>query len=119
MLILLIAGVRDPFALLGFGLCLFVVGTIFQEFMRGALARHSATGQNYVLAIGSLIRRNNRRYGGYLVHLAIVLIGAVALGSQIYQQQTQVRLAPGQSVSLAGYTLVANEIDDSAARGSR
>src|SRR4051794_17679735 len=60
LLILLIAGVRDPFALLGFGLCLFVVGTIFQEFMRGALARHSATGQNYVLAIGSLIRRNNR-----------------------------------------------------------
>ena len=110
LLILLIAGVRDPFALLGFGLCLFVVGTIFQEFMRGALARHSATGQNYVLAIGSLIRRNNRRYGGYLVHLAIVLIGAGALGSQIYQQQTQVRLAPGQSVSLAGYTLVANGI---------
>jgi len=110
LLVLLVAGVRDPFALLGFCLCLFVLGTILQEFVRGALARHRATGENYVLALGSLIRRNNRRYGGYLVHLAILLIGAGALGSQIYQQQTQVSLAPGQSVSLGSYTIVANGI---------
>ncbi|HEY1297654.1 MAG TPA: heme lyase CcmF/NrfE family subunit [Chloroflexota bacterium] len=110
LLILLVAGVRDPFALLGFGLCLFVLGTILQEFGRGALARHKATGENYVLAVGSLIRRNNRRYGGYLVHLAILLIGAGAIGSQIFQQQTQVSLAPGQNVSLASYTITANGI---------
>ena len=110
LLILVIGGVRDPFALLGFGLCLFVLGTIVQEFARGALARHRATGENYVLALGGLIRRNNRRYGGYLVHLAILLIGAGALGSQIYQQQAQVSLAPGQSVSLGSYTITASGI---------
>src|SRR6266849_940245 len=105
--ILLILGVRDPFAGIGFGLCLFVLGTILQEFVRGALARHRATGENYVAALGSLIRRNNRRYGGYMVHLAILLIGAGAVGSQVYQQQTQATLSPGQSVSLAGYTITA------------
>jgi cytochrome c-type biogenesis protein CcmF len=81
------------------------------------LARHHATGENYVAAIGSLIRRNNRRYGGYLVHLAILLIGAGALGSQIYQQQTQATLAPGQSVTLAGYTLTAHGIQTEAQPG--
>jgi cytochrome c-type biogenesis protein CcmF len=107
LIVLAAGGVRDPFALLGFGLCLFVLGTILQEFTRGARARHRATGENYALALGSLIRRNNRRYGGYLVHLAILLIGAGAIGSQIYQQQTQATLAPGQSVSIGSYTLSA------------
>jgi cytochrome c-type biogenesis protein CcmF len=106
--VLFLVGIRDPFAMLGFGLCLFVLGTILQEFVRGALARNRATGENYVAALGNLIRRNNRRYGGYIVHLAILLIGAGAVGSQVYQQQTQAVLAPGQSVSLGNYTITAN-----------
>src|SRR6267143_6305232 len=108
--ILLILGMRDPFAGIGFGLCLFVLGTILQEFVRGALARHHATGESYIAALGNLIRRNNRRYGGYVVHLAILLIGAGAVGSQVYQQQTQATLAPGQSVSLGNYTITANGV---------
>jgi cytochrome c-type biogenesis protein CcmF len=108
--ILLILGMRDPFAGIGFGLCLFVLGAILQEFVRGARARHRATGESYIAALGNLVRRNNRRYGGYVVHLAILLIGAGAVGSQVYQQQTQATLAPGQSVSLAGYTITASGI---------
>src|SRR5579864_2893742 len=107
---LLVLRVVDPFALLGFALCLFVLGTIVQEFARGTLARHRATGENVVLALGSLVRRNNRRYGGYLVHLAILLIGAGAVGSQVYQLQTQATLAPGQSVSLGAYTITAQGV---------
>jgi cytochrome c-type biogenesis protein CcmF len=110
LIVLAAVGVRDPYALLGFALCLFVLGTIVQEFARGMRARHRATGDNYVLALGGLVRRNNRRYGGYLVHLAILLIGAGAIGSQIYQQQTQATLAPGQSVTLGSYTLTSNGI---------
>jgi cytochrome c-type biogenesis protein CcmF len=110
LIVIAAGGIRDPFALLGFGLCLFVLGTILQEFVRGTLARHRATGDNYVLALGGLIRRNNRRYGGYLVHLAILLIGAGAIGSQIFQLQTQATLAPGQSVTLGAYTLTAHGI---------
>jgi cytochrome c-type biogenesis protein CcmF len=107
---LVASGIRDPFAMLGFGLCLFVLGTILQEFARGTLARHRATGENYASALASLIRRNNRRYGGYIVHLAILLIGAGVVGSQVYQRQTQAALAPGQSVTLAGYTITAQGI---------
>ncbi|MBV8718083.1 MAG: heme lyase CcmF/NrfE family subunit [Chloroflexi bacterium] len=110
LIVIAVGGVRDPFALLGFGLCLFVLGTIVQEFARGAMARHRATGENYALALGSLVRRNNRRYGGYLVHLAILLIGAGAVGSQIYQQQTVATLAPGQTVALGAYTLTSSGV---------
>src|SRR5689334_18645021 len=111
--VIAIFGVRDPFALLGFGLCLFVLGTIGQEFARGTLARHRATGENYALALGSLVRRNNRRYGGYMVHLAILLIGAGAVGSQIYQLQTVATLAPGQTVSLGSYSITAGGVQTS------
>ncbi len=101
-------GIRDRFALIGFGLCLFVLGTVVQEFARGALARHTATGEHILAALGGLIRRNNRRYGGYVVHLGILLIGAGAVGSQAYQLETQATLAPGQSVQLGSYTIVAH-----------
>jgi cytochrome c-type biogenesis protein CcmF len=117
--VLVLLGVRDPLALLGFGLCLFVLGTIVQEFWRGARARRQATGEAYVAALGNLVRRNNRRYGGYIVHLAIVLIGAGVVGSQVYQQQTQATLAPGQSVRLASYTIVANGIQRTSPPESR
>ena len=103
-------GVRDLIAVLGFSLCIFVLGTVLQEFVRGTLARRHATGEGFLFAFLSLIRRNNRRYGGYVVHLAIVLIGAGAVGSQVYQQQMQTTLAPGQSASLAGYTITAQGI---------
>jgi cytochrome c-type biogenesis protein CcmF len=117
--VLIVVGIRDPFAVLGFGLCLFVLGTIIQEFARGATARHRATGENYAAALGNLIRRNNRRYGGYIVHLAMLLIGAGVIGSQVYQQQTQATLAPGQSVSLAGYTVTASGIQSISSPGGR
>jgi len=110
MVLLALFGIRDPFAVLGFALCLFVLGTVVQEFSRGMRARHSATGEGLAQSFASLVRRNNRRYGGYIVHLGIVLIGAGVIGSQVYQQETQASLAPGQSVSLGSYTLTAHGI---------
>jgi cytochrome c-type biogenesis protein CcmF len=110
IVLLAILGIRDPFAIVGFALCLFVLGTVLQEFTRGVLARHAATADGYLTAFVNLVRRNNRRYGGYIVHLGVVLIGAGVIGSQVYQQETQATLAPGQSVTLGGYTITANGI---------
>jgi cytochrome c-type biogenesis protein CcmF len=119
LVMLVVVAVRDPFAVLGFGLCLFVFGTVVQEFVRGSQARHRATGETYAAALMNLIRRNNRRYGGYVVHLAMLLIGAGVVGSQVYQQETQASLAPGQSVTLGGYTIVANGIQTTTPPGVR
>jgi cytochrome c-type biogenesis protein CcmF len=117
--VLFLLGVRDRFALLGFGLCLFVLGTIVQEFTRGALARHSVTGENLLAALGNLIRRNNRRYGGYVVHVGILLIGAGVVGSQVYQQEAQASLNPGESMRLGSYTIVANGVQTTTPPGVR
>jgi cytochrome c-type biogenesis protein CcmF len=114
-----VLGVRDRFALIGFGLCLFVLGTIVQEFTRGTLARHSATGENFAAAFGNLVRRNNRRYGGYVVHVGILLIGAGVVASQVYQQEAQASLAPGESMQLGGYTIVAHGIQTTSPPGVR
>src|SRR3954470_9231955 len=57
-----------------FALCAFVSGTILQEFWRGALVRRKNTGTDVFTALVGLVGRNKRRYGGYIVHLGIVLM---------------------------------------------
>jgi cytochrome c-type biogenesis protein CcmF len=74
----------------------FVAASIVLEFVRG---RAAAGG------IVRLISRNRRRYGGYIVHAAIVLLAIGIAGSSAYQTQREQVLRPGQSMEAAGYTL--------------
>src|SRR3989449_4062203 len=73
-LILLVAGMRDFYALMAIGLGGFVVGTVVQEFARGARARHRQYGGGYALALGRLIARNRRRYGGFNLHHGLGIV---------------------------------------------
>ncbi len=100
----------SPYAILGLAIIAFVTATIVQEFVRGVQARRAISGENPLLAMASLIRRNGRRYGGYIVHLGIVLIGVAIIGNEFYQSTTNVTLAPGESVELAGYTLTYQQL---------
>jgi cytochrome c-type biogenesis protein CcmF len=59
----------------------------------------------FMVAIWMLARRNPRRYGGYLIHLSMVVMAIGILGMQVYQTTTQKTLAVGQNIQLAGYTL--------------
>jgi cytochrome c-type biogenesis protein CcmF len=92
------------FAYLMFGFGAFVVATVAQEFFRGARARRAMTGEPVPVALVGLVRRNRRRYGGYLVHLgvAVALIGVAA--STSFQHSRTATLRPGQSVREDGYT---------------
>jgi cytochrome c-type biogenesis protein CcmF len=74
----------------------FVAASIVLEFVRG----RAATG-----SIVRLVARNRRRYGGYLVHAAIVLLAIGIAGSSAYQTVREQVLKPGQSLTAAGYTL--------------
>jgi cytochrome c-type biogenesis protein CcmF len=94
------------FPIIGLAVCAFVAGTIVQEYVRGIAARRSATGENVLFAAGSLVRRNGRRYGGYIVHLGIVLMGVAIIGNEFYLQTTNVTLAQDERVQLAHYELV-------------
>src|SRR5438128_3647904 len=98
-LILLVGGMRDFYALMAIGLGGFVVGTVVQEFARGARARHRQYGEGYVLALGRLIARNRRRYGGYIVHTGIVIL-FVAFAGMAFKTETEASLRPGESASI-------------------
>lgn len=96
---------RNVFPIVGFTVCIFVAATIIQEFARGAIARRRSRGEQLPAALWGLIRRNGRRYGGYVIHFGIVLIGVAIIGNEFYQSTTHVTLTRGDSVELAGYTL--------------
>jgi cytochrome c-type biogenesis protein CcmF len=93
-----------PFALVMFSLGAFVAGTVVQEFWRGAVARRAITRDPLPIALLALVRRNRRRYGGYIVHLGLVVLLVGVAASSSFQHSHDVTLAPGQRVSVDGYT---------------
>jgi cytochrome c-type biogenesis protein CcmF len=104
--LLLALGMRNLYAIMTFSLAAFVVGTIMQEFVRGVGARHRLHGESYPQAFARLVGRNRRRYGGYVVHLGIVLY-FVAFAGQAFKTDIEASLKPGQSADLRspwGYT---------------
>jgi cytochrome c-type biogenesis protein CcmF len=87
-----------------FALSAFVFGTIGQEFWRGARVRQGSTGTDVVTALIGLVARSRRRYGGYIVHLGIVLM-FLGFAGEGFKTEDQVLLKPGQQTVLRGYTL--------------
>jgi len=87
-----------------FGLCGLVLATIIQEFWRGARVRRKNTGTDLFTALVGLVGRNKRRYGGYIVHVGIVLI-FLGFAGNAKKLDEQVNLAPGATVKIGRYTV--------------
>ena len=103
-------GIHDTYALLAYSLCAFVVVTVFTEFFRGIRVR-AKRGENPLVAFGRLVSKNKRRYGGYIVHIGVVLIVIGITSSSIFVTEKQVTLSKGQSITLNDYTLTFNGIN--------
>ena len=84
----------------------FVMASIVLEFVRGTRARRALTGGGWPAAFASLVARNRRRYGGYVVHAAVVLLAIGVAGSSAYETVRTQRLQPGESMTVAGNQLV-------------
>ncbi len=97
-------GVRVWSSGLCFAMSAMVFGTIAQEFWRGGNIRRKNTGTDMLTAIIGLVGRNKRRYGGYIVHLGIVLIFLGFAGNG-FKKDEQVLLTPGQEAKIASYTI--------------
>ncbi len=102
--ILVAAGVRVWTSGICFALSAFVVGTLTQEFWRGAGVRQRATGTDRFTALVGLVGRNKRRYGGYIVHLAIVLI-FLGFAGEGFKQAEKASLRPGQHVQVGKFVI--------------
>ncbi len=103
--ILFVMGIRDAGGLISFGVSAFVLATIALEFYRGARARMRQYHENPLLAFYKLIERNRRRYGGYIVHVGVILMVIGIAGSTFYKVETQTNLAKGQSITLNDYAV--------------
>jgi len=87
-----------------FALCAFVTMTIAQEFWRAAGVRQRATGTDVLTALIGLVGRERRRYGGYIVHIGIVLVFLGFAGGGFEREEEGV-ITPGQEIVVAPYTV--------------
>ena len=103
VLLALGAGSSLP-GLVAYTFCAFVLGAIALEFIRGTRARKSLGDATWLGAFSSLVGRNRRRYGGYLVHAAIVLLALGVAGGAYGSTKVQ-KLEPDQTMRIRGYDL--------------
>jgi cytochrome c-type biogenesis protein CcmF len=82
----------------------FVLASVAQEFIRGTRARRAMSGESAPRALVALVRRNRRRYGGYIVHVGIAVLFVGVAASSSFQHATELSLNPGQSAHVGAYT---------------
>jgi cytochrome c-type biogenesis protein CcmF len=82
------------------------------EFARGTRARKALGAASWPSAFGSLISRNRRRYGGYVVHAAIVMLAIGIAGSSAFDSVAEARLQRGDSMRVEDYTLTYRSLDE-------
>jgi cytochrome c-type biogenesis protein CcmF len=95
----------EPFALVLFTCGAFPLAAVGQELWRGTVARRSLGGGNFATAFATLVTRNRRRYGGYIVHIGIALLLIGVAASSSFQTSRDLRLEPGQSGTVGDYTI--------------
>jgi len=103
-------GVREMFALICFSLCVFVATTIVQEFYRGARVVKARSSASWIASCVDLTLRNTRRYGGYIVHLGMVMI-FIGLAGQAFNKEVEKELPIGSTINIGKYELLLQSMD--------
>jgi len=111
VLLVLGAGSSVP-GLVAYTFSAFVAAAIVLEFARGTRARKALGAASWPRAFSSLVARNRRRYGGYVVHAAIVLLAIGIAGSSAFDSVAEAKLARGESMEVGDYTLVYRSLDE-------
>ncbi|MDA8212626.1 MAG: heme lyase CcmF/NrfE family subunit [Clostridia bacterium] len=105
IVVLLILGISKPYAVAAYSIAVFVTTAILQDVVKGILVRWRITGEGLPVSTFRLLTRNRRRYGGYIVHLGLVMMIVGIAGSNIYNQEITKTIKPGQSFQVAGYNV--------------
>jgi cytochrome c-type biogenesis protein CcmF len=111
VLLFLGAGSSIP-GLVAYTFSAFVIATIAIEFGRGTRARKALGASNWLTAFTSLIARNRRRYGGYVVHAAVVLLAIGVAGSNAFDSVAEAKLKRGESMRIGDYTLTYRSLSE-------
>jgi cytochrome c-type biogenesis protein CcmF len=96
---------ESPLSVVMFAGAAFVLGTVGQEFWRGAGARRAMAGEAPPAALVQLVRRNRRRYGGYIVHVGMALLFVGVAASSAFQDERDQRMKVGDTTRIGDYTV--------------
>lgn len=105
LVVLLALGLRKPYTLLSFTLAVFALASIALQYGRGWRNRHKASGKGWVRAFGGMIWANRSRYGGFLVHLGVIVVLVGITGSYAFKQVVDGDLSKGDSVDVGRFEL--------------
>jgi len=108
---LLITGVREWHTLVIIYFCAFTVLATLLTWLIDIRKRHRIKPLNYLINFTELLKANKGRYGGYIVHLGIIVITIGVVGSSIYDVEKEVILEQGESVEIGNYSLTFNGIE--------
>lgn len=115
---LFIYGFHGVFAIVGLSACVFMICTHIQEFYRGVRARRKATKEGLFTATFRLTLRNQRRYGGYLVHIGIAILAVGVISSHAYSDQVMKTVNKGESFTIGEYELTFNGLSENSDGGN-
>lgn len=112
----LLAGFDKPVSLLGLGLVGLAATTVLIEYGEGIGQRRQRTDLAPLNALWNLLRTQRRKYGGYLVHLGVILMAVGVIGTRLYPFEQEVVMTSGEPIKMGGYTLVFDQLSQDVIR---
>jgi cytochrome c-type biogenesis protein CcmF len=98
------------YVVVAFAVCLFVLVAMALEWTRGIRGRRRAHREYVVVAFGRMVWSNRQRYGGYVIHLGILLVTIGVLGSTAFKVEREASLKLGQSMTVGSYQLTYDDL---------
>lgn len=117
-IILVAIGVKGIFAIIGLSSTVFMFATHVKEFIDGIRARRKATKENVLKASFKLLTKNQRRYGGYIVHMGIAIIAIGVISSHAYVKDVLQTVSTGESIKIGEYELTFRGLTEHSKNGN-
>jgi cytochrome c-type biogenesis protein CcmF len=117
-IILVAGGIKGTFAIIGLASTIFMFATHIQEFVQGTRARMKATKENAAKAAYRLTKKNQRRYGGYIVHIGIAIIAIGVISSHAYSEEVLKTVETGESIAIGNYELTFKGLSEQTKNGN-
>jgi cytochrome c-type biogenesis protein CcmF len=105
-----VIGARDPYVLATFCFATFALVCNVREYLVGVAARQKAQGESWPTAVVRLVGANQRRYGGYVAHMGVVMIAVAIAASSTWKSEQEATLKPGETMVVGGYTVRLKEV---------